>query len=208
MRGNRLLEERREGLCSNSGPRTQTNVVDGDDVGHSGDKSSAQSYVSFGANVHAVADGTVVAVNRGQPEQIPTVWPPALQLNDYGGNYVVQDIGNGRYAFYAHLQDDSVKVSVGDHLRAGQVIGLLGNSGNSSAPHLHFYIIDGPDLLASNGLPFEIDSFRLDARISPDANLDQIADGAKADYAPNIDADLRKQQMPLTLDVMAYQTGN
>ena len=175
---------------------------------YAGDKSSLESYVAFGAKVHSVADGTVVAVNRGLPEQVPELWPTGLRLNDYGGNYVIADIGNGHYAFYAHLQNGSVKVNVGDHLRAGQVIGLLGNTGNSSAPHLHFHIIDRPDPLAANGLPFEIDSFRLEARIASDANIDQLAAGGKADYAPNTDVGQRDRQMPLTFDVMTYKAGN
>ena len=175
---------------------------------YAGDRSLPQSYVAFGAKVYSVADGTVVAVNRGLPEQIPEVWPTGLALNDFGGNYVIADIGNGHYAFYAHLQNGSVTVNVGDRLRAGQVIGLLGNTGNSAGPHLHFHIVDGPDPLASNGVPFEIDSFRLEARIGSDAGLDRLIAGGKADYAPNGDVGQRVKQMPLTFDVMTYKAGN
>ncbi len=179
-----------------------------DGLMYTGDRSSPQSYVAFGAKVYSVADGTVVAVNRGLPEQIPEVWPTGLALNDFGGNYAIVDIGSGHYAFYAHLQNGSVKVNVGDRLRAGQVIGLLGNTGNSGGPHLHFHIVDGPDPLASNGVPFEIDSFRLEARIGSDASLDRLIAGGKALYAPNGDVGQRDREMPLTFDVMTYKAGN
>ena len=70
----------------------------------------------------------------------------------------MQDIGDGNYAFYAHLKTGSVKVKVGDQLTTGQVIAALGNTGNSDAPHLHFHVMSTPDPLRSNGLPFVISS--------------------------------------------------
>ena len=57
------------------------------------------------------------------------------------------------------MQTGSVRVKVGQRLRAGQVIGLLGNTGNTTGPHLHFGIQDSPDILTPNSLPFEIGSF-------------------------------------------------
>ena len=66
-------------------------------------------------------------------------------------------------ALYAHLQPRSLKVRSGDRVRRGQVLGLVGNSGNSVAPHLHFHVMDGPSPLDSNGLPYLIDSFLVTA---------------------------------------------
>ena len=63
---------------------------------------------------------------------------------DYGGNYIVLQIAPGVYAFYAHLQPGSLKVKVGDTVAAGAVIASLGNTGNSTAPHLHFGLVDQP----------------------------------------------------------------
>ena len=74
-----------------------------------------------------------------------------------GGNHIVLDLGGGRYAFYAHLQPGSLKVKVGDRVTRGQVIGLVGNSGNSTEPHLHFHISDGVSPLGSEGLPYVLD---------------------------------------------------
>jgi murein DD-endopeptidase len=69
-------------------------------------------------------------------------------------------IGPNRYATYAHLKRGSVRVGVGARVAAGEVVGLLGNTGQSTAPHLHFQITDGESVLASEGIPFAFDRFR------------------------------------------------
>jgi murein DD-endopeptidase MepM/ murein hydrolase activator NlpD len=68
-------------------------------------------------------------------------------------------IGRGRYAFYAHMQPRSLRVRMGQRVKRGQVLGRLGNTGNSDAPHLHFQIMNGPGPLSFDGLPFELRSF-------------------------------------------------
>ena len=83
-----------------------------------GDKTKPESYPYFGADIHAVADGPVVAVLDGLPEQVPGKSPTGLPLDQYGGNHIVQDIGDGNYAFYAHLKTGSVKVKPGDRADA------------------------------------------------------------------------------------------
>jgi hypothetical protein len=172
-----------------------------------GDRAKVESYPYFGADVHAVADGKVVAVLDGQPEQVPGVTPSGLTLGQYGGNHIVQDIGDGNYAFYAHLKPDSLKVKPGDQLKAGQVIAALGNSGNSDAPHLHFHVMDGPDPLASNGLPFVFKSFRLDSRLVSQDSLDPLLAGKPAALQPGFATRDQSEVSPLVLDVMSYATG-
>jgi len=70
----------------------------------------------------------------------------------------------GRDAFYAHLQPGSLRVKRGDKVRTGQVVGLVGNSGNSTEPHLHFHLSDGNSPLGSEGIPYIHGSFELVGR--------------------------------------------
>jgi len=132
-----------------------------DGKSYSGAEADNRSYHAYNADVLAAADGQVVSTKDGIPENIPQSPKMAvpITLDTIGGNFVMEDIGNGRYAFYAHLIPGSVAVKPGDRIKAGQVIGKLGNSGNSSEPHLHFHICDGPNPLFCNGQPFEIDHF-------------------------------------------------
>jgi murein DD-endopeptidase MepM/ murein hydrolase activator NlpD len=126
-----------------------------------GDKLKNENYRCYGAEALAVADGAVVAVKDGIPENIPGANSRAvpITLETVGGNHVILDIGQGRYAFYAHLQPGSLKVKAGDRVRRGQVLGLVGNSGNSTEPHLHFHISNANSPLASEGLPYVFESF-------------------------------------------------
>ena len=120
---------------------------------------------------------------------------------------LVRERKNGNYAFYAHLKPDSLKVKPGDQLKAGQVIAALGNSGNSDAPHLHFHVMDGPDPLASNGLPFVFKSFRLTSRLASQDSLQPLLDGKPAALQPGFAASDQSEVSPLVLDVMTYATS-
>jgi len=73
----------------------------------------------------------------------------------------VLDLGGGRFALYAHLQKGTIRVHPGDSVKRGQVLALVGNSGNSVVPHLHFHVMSTATPLASSGMPYEIDSFRV-----------------------------------------------
>jgi murein DD-endopeptidase MepM/ murein hydrolase activator NlpD len=128
-----------------------------------GDSLHNESYFAHGQDAIAVADGRVVAVKDSIPENVPGITSRAvpITLETVGGNYVVLDIGGGRHAFYAHLQPGSLRVKVGDQVRRGQVLGLVGNSGNSTEPHLHFHVADGIPPLGSEGLPYRMESFEL-----------------------------------------------
>lgn len=126
------------------------------------DRSRNENWHGYGAEVLAVASGTVVSVKDGIPDNVPLTEKRAvpITLETITGNHLVLDIGNGRYATFAHLIPKSVRVAVGAKVQRGQVLGLLGNSGNSDAPHLHFHITDGPSPLGSEGLPYIFDSIQ------------------------------------------------
>ena len=67
--------------------------------------------------------------------------------------FLAFDHGKSEYSFYAHLQRGSVRVHKGDRVKAGDVVGKLGSSGNSTEPHLHFHVCDSNDPLMSAGIP-------------------------------------------------------
>jgi hypothetical protein len=129
------------------------------------------SYFGYGAEVLAVADGFVISVKDGIPENVPrsrrlremtegeTLRAVPMTLETIGGNYVILDLGESRYAFYGHLVPGSLRVKPEDRVSRGEVIGRLGNSGNSTGPHLHFHLSDRNHPLAAEGLPYAIDSW-------------------------------------------------
>jgi murein DD-endopeptidase len=124
-----------------------------------GDVHRNQSYLAFGKQVLAVADGVIAGTRDGYPEQTPPKIPPNGNEQMAAGNYIMEKLGDQQYAFYAHLQPGSLLVKQGDRVKRGQPIALLGNTGNSSEPHLHFHVSDRPDPLQSEGVPYVFDHF-------------------------------------------------
>lgn len=131
-----------------------------------GDRLDNKNYRCYGQDTLAVADAAVVAVKDGIPENIPGANSRAvpISLETVGGNHVILDLGGGRYGFYAHLQPRKIRVKVGDRVERGQVIGLVGNSGNSTEPHLHFHVCDRNSPLGSEGLPYAFRSFEVQGK--------------------------------------------
>jgi murein DD-endopeptidase len=135
------------------------------------DSTNNKSYYAYGENIHAVGDGRVVAIKDSIPENAPRS-PVAravpIDLVTVAGNHVVVDMGGGNFAFYAHIQPGTLRVKLGDRVKRGQVLGLVGNSGNSTEPHLHFHIVDGvaagTSTLGAEGVPYAIESFELIGR--------------------------------------------
>lgn len=163
-----------------------------------GDEKDVKSYAYYGSKVIAVADGTVVETLSTLDDQVPGQLPDpkTLNLGNVDGNHVVIDLGHNKYAFYAHLQKGSVRVKQGDQVKRGQVIGLLGNTGNSSAPHLHFHLMDGPSVLGSSGLPYVIDSFAVAGELSNEEGK------LSKDFSAHPSA--RKLEFPLDLMVVNF----
>ncbi|TDC55210.1 M23 family metallopeptidase [Actinomadura sp. KC345] len=133
-----------------------------------------ETFPAFGQDVFAPADGVVVQASGWQRDHWSrNSWPAMVYLLAEGmifrqilslltlsagrfvvGNSVVLDLGDGVYAVFAHLRRGSVRVKKGDRVKAGDVLGEVGNSGNSSEPHLHFHLMDRPGALIAAGLPF------------------------------------------------------
>jgi hypothetical protein len=170
----------------------------------SGPLDENSSYAYFGAPVYSAAAGKVVRVRDGMPEQTPGSLPANATLQNAGGNHVVVNIGNGRFAFYAHLQPGSIKVKKGQRIKSGKIIGKLGNTGNTDAAHLHFHVMDSPSPLQSNGLPFVFRKFRGQGFITDEAAM-------QAGEDPGNDRKLigpHKNEMPLANQIVSFGGAN
>jgi hypothetical protein len=113
-----------------------------------GDRSRLENFYIFGDPLLAVADGRVTSAIGSRPD-LPVgghTWV------DMEGNHVILDIGGGRFVLYAHMKQGSLRVQAGDLVHAGQVIGRVGDSGNSDEPHLHIQVQNKPtfDVEAGN----------------------------------------------------------
>src|SRR3984957_13583743 len=123
---------------------------------------SVRDWYGYGAEVLAVSDSVVAATRDGVAESATLIKNPAsIKLEDASGNYVALDLGAGHYAFYEHLKPGSIRVKPNDHVRRGGVIGLLGFTGESTGPHLHFHISDNNSPLNAEGLPYQLEQFTI-----------------------------------------------
>jgi hypothetical protein len=172
-----------------------------------GDTKVPANYHIYGKPVLAVADGTVVGTRNDLQDQVPGALPANLPLDEADGNFVVLDIGSGRFVNYAHLRPGSVKIKLGDKVRRGDQIGEVGNTGNSQAPHLHLHVTDGASPLASNGLPYVFDTATITA--VDEAGTDDFdkaeATGSTLTLTPRVPPLTLKNVLPLDLSVVDWQ---
>jgi len=169
-----------------------------------GDPSVNESYIVFGNPIHAVAPGRVVSIRADLPENTPPT--PLADLNPRNalGNHIAQDLGGGRFALYAHMQPNSIPsgIRLGSRLKRGQVIGRVGNTGSSTAPHLHFHVTDGPDALVSDGRPYVFSRFEYTDVVTNAAEVsDEFATAVLRPAEPPL---VRHRELPLTGDVVTF----
>jgi len=114
-------------------------VLDDNHSTYEGDATLNESYYAFDKPYLAPADGEVLAVENGIEDN-----KPVGKMNEKNplGNYVIIDHGNDEYSYLAHFKHKSIEVNEGDRVKQGDVLGRVGNSGNSSEPHIHFHVAD------------------------------------------------------------------
>lgn len=141
-----------------------------------GDEHVNSNYHCYGKDVLAVAKGKVVAVQDGIAENVPRSGKLAIEvgIDNLPGNYVILDIGDGKYACYAHLIPGSIKVKFGDNVKLGQAFAKVGNSGNSSEPHLHFQVVNQASFVGANGVPYAFNRFATRQVAVKDKDFDHI----------------------------------
>lgn len=176
-----------------------------------GDRSDVRSYHIYGKPVLAVADGKAVVVHDGLADQVPQDPKPITNIADADGNHVLQDIGNGAYVLYAHMKPESVRsrVKEGAVLRKGQVIGLVGNTGNTTEPHLHLHVVSRASTLLANGIPYVFEPFKMtgvDTLGTPDFDKG-AAQGTPLAITPVDPSSFHQRQLPLDLIVVDWLNG-
>jgi len=134
-----------------------------------------EDYYAFGKELLAPCDAVVVVVVDGVKDNIPGEFNPIY----VPGNTVILKTLNGEYLFFAHFKYQSIQVKVGQQVVKGQVLGLCGNSGNSSEPHIHFHIQNTENMMNATGIKCYFDSININGEW-------------KKDYSP-IQKDLIKQ---------------
>ncbi|MFI6155128.1 M23 family metallopeptidase [Kitasatospora sp. NPDC051170] len=132
-----------------------------------GDPARLTSYLSFRQPVVAAAGGRVVEVQDGVPDNPPPLSPPVPPIADTVGNHVTLEVAPGRYLLYGHLEAGTLGVREGDCVEAGQALGLIGNSGNSTTPHLHFQVMTTAEFFPTDSPPFTFRSFRVLGHVEP-----------------------------------------
>jgi hypothetical protein len=165
---------------------------------YQGDAKDNRNYHCFGVQALAIADGTVVEVKDGLPENVPNAPPVVpITMETVAGNHINLDLGGGVYVMYAHLQPGSLRVKLGDKVTRGQVIGLVGNTGNSSEPHLHFQLMNQNSPMDSEGLPYSLPAFTVTGSMVGDSDagkMDRLA-------SPRIQND----ELPLEDEVVDFE---
>jgi len=179
-----------------------------DDAGGccTGPVKDVKSWKFFGAPVLAAAAGKVVEVSDGMAEQVPG---PAVGVTaeNAPGNHIIQDIGNGHYVLYAHLKTGTIPKDIkpGSELTVGQQIGEVGNTGSSTAPHLHFQVMDRPSALNSVGLPFVFDTQVLEGKVrQPPSEADGIYESGKSLTVEKVGPAVMHGTMPAETQVFGY----
>jgi hypothetical protein len=173
-----------------------------------GDPKDVASYFAYGHEVLAVADARVARVLDGLEEQVPGALPAAIPIEEADGNHVVLDLGDGRFVLYAHMIPGSITVAEGDHVRRSEVLGLVGNSGNSSAPHLHLHVMSTPSALAANGLPYVFDRYELFGRIPSTEAFDEAeASGEPVEIVPVEIPGAHANDLPLDQSIVRFPGG-
>ena len=168
------------------------------------DRSVLTNWEGYGENILAVAGGRVVRAIDGLPDQVPGALPQGLDPQQADGNAVFLRLRDGRIVMYAHMIPGSVTVRPGDRVVRGQILGRVGNSGNSSAPHLHLHVVDRNAIFAANGLPYVFSRFRVTGRVASTAAFDHAeATGEPVQLRP-VRTGPRRDRLPLDQVIVTW----
>jgi hypothetical protein len=172
-----------------------------------GDPSQLDSYLSYEEPTLAAADGTVVVAFDGVPDHSPPPQPPTIPpIEETVGNHVILKVSKHVYLLYAHMKPGSIQVEVGLRLRRGQQIGLVGTTGNSTTPHLHFQVLTTPTFFPADSTPYVFERFDVVGYLTEriwDDNIGLQPTGTLP-VTPAPQPFRRERAMPLDRDVIVF----
>ena len=131
---------------------------------HKGAGESNEDYYAFGKELYAPCDGEVVLVVDGVKDNVPGVLNPIY----IPGNTIIIKTATGEYAFFAHFKQHSIVVKQGQKINTGELLGLCGNSGNSSEPHLHFHLQNMEEMTKATGAKCYFDQLKVNGVLKSD----------------------------------------
>jgi len=178
--------------------------IDAHDKIYKGSSKKLTSFNIYGQEALAVAHGVVVKVIDNIKESNIGSFPTDVTLENADGNSVIIKIAPNKYALYAHLQPHSIIVREGDQVVRGQKLALVGNSGNSLAPHLHFQVMDAPSALNANGLPYLIDSYVLEAVGTSTEDFDKAESSGVGIPLKSAGREKISHAFPMDLSVLSF----
>lgn len=129
---------------------------------------------AWGKEIHAPCGGEIITAKDGYAERPVVHWVSDLSValknahalnlekdgvQSFAGNYIVMKCSQNVYAAFAHLQKGSIAVSAGQSVKKGDILGKIGHSGNSTAPHLHFQLMDSSNILSARGIPCAFEQY-------------------------------------------------
>jgi hypothetical protein len=184
------------------------NLLDSQNRPGVGDPLLPSSFPTFGQPVYAVADGNVVDAVDGNPDLRVNEAREEPTPDNAGGNRVVIDIGDGRFAVYAHLHRDSISVRPGDRVTRGRRIADVGSSGTTGGPHRHFQMGDRPSVVLADGLPYVFNTFELTGQTPPLADVLKYYQTLEPIPISINNTGARRDQLPLGRDVVTFPAIN
>lgn len=147
-------------FAENGGPQNQLYAYDFR-FSRTGNEKTLKEFKAFGKEVIAPADGIVIQVIDGAIDVLPGERDRGIGV----GNMVVLNHANGEFSLLCHFKHNSIQVKVGDKVKQGDVIGLCGNTGNTSEPHIHFNLQDGPRMHTAKALPAQFAKIIVDGKV-------------------------------------------
>jgi hypothetical protein len=175
------------------------------------DPKNLDAWYTYGQDALAVVDGTVSSILTDEDDITPfEPNPKPRNVDNLTGNHGIIDRGTGLHVLYAHLQPGSIVVDVGDVVSVGEKLALVGNSGNTDAPHLHIHVVDDNHPVQSHAVPFVFDRYE---RLGSFESLDTLLPepfGEVGPEAPDLLAvpEQIAEAYPLELDIVTFSAGN